>query len=180
MNKRVATRRRRNAMLMAEALDIAKTYDIPVSKGNNVVNVLQTVLDRAMDLWRFVCMEVDKLDKTEWMVSRVDAEGNTLVEPNVWIQYEGNLRAELMDLALRMGHLGIDDRKVRVQEAQVELLGRAVRDACHDIDLPPDIQRQLGAALRVRLEAIEAGLPNPATNGSGPNDKQPVIEGNTA
>jgi hypothetical protein len=180
--RRTATKRRRNAMLLGEALEIASTYDIAITKGNAVVDVLQTVLDRAMDIWRLACKEVDKLDMDDRLVERIDENGNRLVEPHVWIQYELTLRAELADLAIRMGHLGVDERRVRVQEAQVELLGRAVLAAAHAIGLPIDQQKQLGAALRTELEKLEdpSGAANPAVRQEGPgrtNDKYPVIEG---
>jgi hypothetical protein len=179
--RRAAAKRRRNAQLLGEALDIASTYDIAIVKGNAVVDVLQTVLDRLMDKWRWVCKTVDALDMDEVLVERIDEQGNRLVEPNVWIQYESTLRAELMDLGIRMGHLGVDERRVRVQEAQVELLGRAVLAAAHAIGLDMGQQRQLGAALRVELEKLEdpSGAPNPAVKQDGPgrpNDKRPVIE----
>jgi hypothetical protein len=179
--RRTATKRRRNAILLGEALELASTYDITVSKGNAVVDVLQTVLDRLMDKWRWVCKKVDMLDEDEWLVQRVDENGNRLVEPNVWIQYEQTLRAELIDLGIRMGHLGVDERRVRVQEAQVELLGRAVLAAAHAIGLPLDTQKQLGAALRDELIKLEdpTGAPNPAVRQGIPgraNDKHPVID----
>jgi hypothetical protein len=178
---RAAKRRRRNAILMGEALDLAKTYDISISKGNTVVDVLQTLLDRLMDKWRFVCKKVDMLEEDQWLVSRTDEMGNTLVEPNVWIQYEGVLRSELMDLSIRMGHLGVDERRVRVEEAKIELLGRAVLAAAHAIGLPVEQQRALGAALRDELVKLESpeGAENPAVRQNGPgraNDKHPVIE----
>lgn len=180
-NKRVATKRRRNAMLLGEALEIASTYDIAVVKGNSVVDVLQQVLDRCMDHWRLACKEVDSLEMDERLVVRIDEQGNRLVEPHIWIQYEQGLRAELTDLGIRMGHLGVDERRVRVQEAQVELLGRAVLAAAHAIGLDVGQQRQLGAALREELVKLEdpSGAANPAVKqeGSGrPNDKRPIIE----
>jgi hypothetical protein len=169
-------------MLLGEALEIASTYDIAITKGNSVVDVLQLVLDRAMDLWRLACKEVDKLGMDERLVERTDENGNHLVEPHIWIQYEATLRAELMDLGIRMGHLGVDERRVRVQEAQVELLGRAVLAAAHAIGLPMETQRELGAALRDELVKLEdpSGAANPAVRQGGPgrtNDKHPVIEG---
>lgn len=180
--KRQNAKRRRNAILLGEALDIAKTYDIAITKGNVVVDVLQTVLDRCMDHWRLACKEVDSLSMDERLVERIDEQGNRLVETHIWMQYEASLRAELMDLGIRMGHLGVDERRVRVQEAQVELLGRAVLAAAHAIGLPLDTQKQLGAALREELEKLEdpSGVANPAVkqNGPGrPNDKHPVIDG---
>lgn len=180
--KRSKAKQRRNAMLLGEALEIAKTYDIPVSKGNAVVDVLQTVLDRCMDHWRLACKEVDQLSMDERLVVRIDENGNKLVEPHIWIQYEASLRAELLDLGIRMGHLGIDERKVRVEEAKIELLGRAVLAAAHAIGLSIDLQRQLGAALRTELEKLEdpEGAANPAKRQLGPgrtDHKHPIIEG---
>lgn len=179
--RRTNAKRRRNAILLGEALDIAKNYDIAITKGNAVVDVLQTVLDRLMDKWRWVCKTVDALEMSEVLVERIDEQGNRLVEPNVWIQYEQTLRAELIDLGIRMGHLGVDERRVRVQEAQIELLGRAVLAAAHAIGLDMGVQRQLGAALREEIIKMESpsGVPNPAMKQEGagrPNDKHPIIE----
>lgn len=176
-----AKKRRRNAMLMGEALELASTYDIPIVKGNAVVDVLQQVLDRCMDHWRLACKEVDGLEVDERLVVRIDEQGNKLVEPHVWMQYEQTLRAELIDLGIRMGHLGVDERRVRVQEAQVELLGRAVLAAAHAIGLDVGKQRELGAALRTELERLEdpSGTPNPGVKQMGPgrpNDKKPTID----
>lgn len=180
-NRRSTLKKRRNAQLLGEALEIASTYDIAISKGNAVVDVLQMVLDRLMDKWRWVCKKVDSLDENEWLVQRVDAEGNRLVEPNVWLQYEMTLRAELMDLGIRMGHLGVDERKVRVEEAKIELLGRAVLAAAHAIGLDISTQKQLGAALRDELIKLEdpSGAANPAVKQvpGRANDKHPVIDG---
>lgn len=179
--RRTNAARRRNTILLGEALDIASTYDIAIVKGNSVVDVLQTVLDRCMDHWRLACKEVDSLDMKERLVERIDEQGNHLVEPHIWLQYEANLRAELMDLGIRMGHLGVDERRVRVQEAQVELLGRAVLAAAHAIGLDVGVQKQLGAALREELVKLEdpSGAANPAMKQEGPgrpNDKHPVID----
>lgn len=181
-NRRTATKRRRNAMLLGEALEIASTYDIAIVTGNAVVDVLQQVLDRCMDHWRLACKEVDGLEMDERLVVRIDEQGNRLVEPHIWIQYEQMLRAELTDLAIRMGHLGVDERRVRVQEAQIELLGRAVLAAAHFIGLDVNQQKQLGAALRDELMKLEdpSGAENPAVKQNGPgrsNDKHPVING---
>lgn len=184
--QRKAKNKRRQSLLWGEALEIAKTYDIPVTTGNSLVVVLQTVLDRLMDKWRMVCQRVDQLPQEEWLSSKVDAEGNVLVEPNIWIQYEATLRAELADLALRMGHLGVDERKVRVQEAQIELLGRAVAAATRRAGLDPETTRTVGQYLREELAAADeeaANAPITVTRYADrvrqkrKNDKHPDIDG---
>lgn len=190
-SQRNAKKARRNKLLWAEAMELAKTYDIAVTKGNSIVDVLQTLLDRLMDKWRFVCLKVDRLDESEWLVSRIDDNGNVLLEPNIWIQWEAALRAELMDLSLRMGHLGVDERRVLVQEAQVQLLGRAVLAAAQSIGLAAPVVKQLGAALRNEIKRAEegvdsdTGLPNypghasvrGGKGGKRASDKHPVING---
>lgn len=185
-SKRIARRKRREELLWVEALDMAKTYEIPITRGNNIVDVLQTLLDRLMDQWKLVCKIVDALPRTEWLFEAVDEQGNRIYTPNVWMQYEQSLRVELMDLSLRMGHLGVDERKVRVAEAQMELLGRALQAAAHNAGLDPIAQRKLGAALRIELERLEAGYDEAPEYTQGvkaarprKNDRHPEINQHT-
>lgn len=178
--KRIARRQRREEMLWVEALDMASTYEIPITRGNNIVDVLQTLLDRLMDQWKLVCKIVDGLPRKEWLFEAVDEQGNRVYTPNVWMQYEQSLRQELMDLSLRMGHLGVDERRVRVQEAQMELLGRALQAAAHNAGLSAGDQRKLGAALRVELAKLESGYDDQPEFVQGKkrarkNDKHPEI-----
>lgn len=170
-------RTRRNRALVVEMLDSARTYDVEISKGTSIVDSLQMILDRAMDHWRMACKEVDKLDEEDFWFAYIDAQGNTLYEPNVWIKYEQALRAEILDMSIRMGHLGVDERRVRVAEAQVELMGRALLAAAQKIGLDSPIQKALGQALREELEVLEGeAVDMPAPPRKRRNDRSPQIE----
>jgi hypothetical protein len=104
---------------------------------------------------RYAASEVDKLSPDEFWVQKVDAQGNTLVEPNKWYQLEERCREEVGKLAGLMSQLGIAERQVQVEEARAMLVVAAIRDAARDAGLTQAQTRALGSALRTRLRDAE-------------------------
>lgn len=163
---RIRARRTKTRKLVAELVEEAKVYEASDNLYRDTTNVLEAmelVLDRAMDLWRIALKQADKLTLDEFWVTKVDAQGNRIAEPNKWLQYDAALRSEIFEMAARMQGLNIDERRARVQEAQMELLGRALQQAAANAGLTEEQQRNLGAALRKELEAA-VGTPTPSEN----------------
>jgi hypothetical protein len=129
------------------------TYGRP---GASTADVLQEVLDRAVGGMRYAASEVDKLSPDEFWVHKVDAQGNTLAEPNKWYQLEVAARAEVERIAGLMSQLGIAERLVQVEEAKATLIIAAIRDAARDAGLDNTSIRKLGSALRGKLAESEA------------------------
>lgn len=151
------TRKRRNARSRAygELIQIAAAKGVTAQAGQSSADMLQEVLDRAVSGMRYAASETDKLTPEEFWVSKIDAQGNVLVEPNKWYQLEVQCRAEVERLAGLMSQLGIAERAVRVEEARATLVVAAIRDAARDAGLSQKQMRALGAGLRERLAASE-------------------------
>lgn len=124
--------------------------------GGGMAEVMQECLDRAVGGMRYAASEVDKLEPDEFWVSKYDAQGNRLTEPNKWYQLELTCREEVERLAGMMAQLGLAERAVRVEEAKAALVLSAIRDAARDAGLSQTQMRALGAGLRDRLEQQEA------------------------
>lgn len=125
------------------------------TSGTSSSQALQEVLDRAVGAWRYAAEKADLVQEDEFWVSKVDAQGNTLVEPNKWAQLEIQARQEVAELAGLMSKLGLAERAVRVEEARAALVIGAIRDAARDAGIPAGQVKALGAALRERLEQAE-------------------------
>jgi len=119
------------------------------------------VIDRTATLWVYVGSQVDKLIpgvgkntseiNREYMTS-YDANGNAVIGVNYLIAREDTLRGELFGYVSRAAQLGIADRAVRVREAQMSLIGHAMKEACHEIGLSQDQQALLAQALQKSLQ----------------------------
>lgn len=154
-NQRTRRTRARNRKLYGEAMQLAAADGLKRPTGVTVTDVLQECLERATGALRFAAAEVDKLDGDEFWVRKVDAQGNTLVEPNKWYQLEQACRVEVEELATKMLGLDIDSRLAAVEEARAMLMFRAVAEAAKKVGMTPVQIRELGGALRSELETIE-------------------------
>lgn len=129
--------------------------------------MLKLVINRTVFLWRACCAEVDALkpgvaknqsehDKERW--ASYDEFGNIIIGHNYWIELESKLRAELGKLTEVSMKLGLDERRARVAEGQLQVLGEALKAACVAVGIGPEQQKVLGAALRTELATIEGSL----------------------
>lgn len=145
---------------------IAADQGATIPLGVSTADALQECLDRAVAYMRFAADKVDSLmvDDLEqgeddgFFVTRVNAQGGTTIEPNRWYKMEREARLEVERLAAMMTQLGIAERVVRVREAEAALVVAAVREAAIEANIPHDQVRELGAALRRRVENPDAPL----------------------
>jgi hypothetical protein len=176
--KRIERRKRRTRKLVGELVEEARAYDMDdlYKTTTGVVEAMELVLDRAMQYWRLAVKESDKLDQDELWVNYIDGNGNVRAEPNKWVQWDQALRSEIFEMAARMQGLNIDERRAKIQEAQTEILGRALQAAAAAIGLQPEQQKALGGALREQLTLITSEPQQPFT----PKGEPATIEGREA
>lgn len=154
-NQRTRRTRARKSAAYKDLMVRASEQGVTRKAGQTAADVLQEVLDRAVGGMRYAASEVDKLTPEKFWVTKTDAQGNVLTEPNKWYQLEQACRAEVQSLAGLMSELGIAERAVRVEEAKAALMIAAVRDAAREAGLNAGQVRALGSALRSRLEALD-------------------------
>ena len=81
-------------------------------------------------------------------------------KPSVWLQLFGEERDRLLKQATAMASLGLEERRVRLEEAEVALVGDAIRAGLTAI-LPPELQRDALAAASRYLLTIDATAREP-------------------
>jgi hypothetical protein len=153
---------------MGEAMRLASEHRIPTSfdkASPSLPRLLDEVLNRTIDIWRWAATQADKVPEAEFWVEGFDSDENKITEPNKWFQLEAAARDEAFTMLSTMTSLDIDDRRVKVEEFQLEVLGRALRAAARDAGLSQEQQTALGIELRRHIAIIE---------GHDPNHPQPV------
>lgn len=143
-------RERRSMGKLMSAID---AYDVPRSKGVSTEDAWKVAFERLHGQWIFVCSMADKVRGESFWVSKLDAQGNLLVEPNKWFQLEERMRLQLVEMVETAQRFGLAERMVAVTEARQVLVAQAVRDAAIDAGLGPEQVASLGNSLRKRLEA---------------------------
>lgn len=156
-----------------ELLETSAAKDIypAIRTGVSTSDALQMCLDRAVEVWRFLCDQVDihamEVDEHGEAVGFFDVAPTvndpTRTIPNRWYLAEREAREDVVKVSGLMTQLGIAERAVRVQEAQAAMLAAAVRDAAIEAGFSGEDVRRLGEALRHRAESVVAA---PASNGS--------------
>lgn len=157
-HQRNTKRRARTRKIVAELVEEAKLYEASDDlhrDTTSVIEAMQLMLDRGMALYRLSAKEADKLTLDEMWSESEDEIGNTVIVPSKWVQFEAAMRSEVFEMAARMQGLNVDERLVKIEEAKVELLGRALQAAARAIGLDEDKQKELGAALRDELATVE-------------------------
>jgi hypothetical protein len=162
--KDVSKRRRRNRMMYHEV--IAAAEEVGIELGGSVrslPDIVMTIFRRTHALWKHAASVVDQLDPDAdpglpdsiWTI-RFDENGNRIVELSKWVEYETRLREEVFDQAMRMSHLKIDERMVRVEETQLAILQVAITKALAATQgMNEELRRELGRNLRSELSLIE-------------------------
>jgi hypothetical protein len=148
-NQRTRRRKAANRRKLAAVRALAADYDVaPAINSADLGTVLDEVLRRCVADFRMAASEADKVKAEDFWVTKVDANGNQLVEPHPWVQYEKMAREELTDAALRMASIDLEGRRVAIAEAHAALLQRALKVALERLSLTPEQRRLLGPALR--------------------------------
>lgn len=160
---RMRKKRKRNSVLYHEAVALAAELGVETGpKITSIPDILMMVFERTHALWLAAATAVDQLDadaapgepNSPWYKS-LDEQGNWEYQPAKEIELERVLREELFDQGVRLSQLNIDDRAVRVQEIQLEILGAALSKAVARSNLTEDQRRELGGHLREELSLIE-------------------------
>lgn len=160
--KHARKRRLRNRAMYHEAMAMAQELDIQLAPSTPVADVLEKVFRRTHALWQYAAQQVDMLDpdakpstKGSLWVYKFDESGNRLVVPSMWVEYENVLRTELFEQAAVAQKLNLDEARLRIDAAQLAVLSQAIRNAAKKAQLPDEMQRKLGSALREELATIE-------------------------
>lgn len=135
---------------------IAEAHGVVMGHGNSVADVLQACLDRAVHHWRMAAAEVDKLPFEEFWEANWGPNGAVSIEAHKWYRLETECRLEIEKLAGMMAQLGLDERRVQVQEAQAAVMISAIRDAAYRSGLTAQQVKSLGASLRDVLADAQA------------------------
>jgi hypothetical protein len=156
--KRKVTRRgvsRRNKKLFGEIQHMRATKDIALPPSKSMEEMLDEVRRRAYALWRYAAYEVDQLHPDDFWVQKFDAQGNILVEPHKWIQYEEACRAELEELGLKLIGLGLEERRVRIEEAEAQVVTQFLDMVLDRLNLTEKQQQALPEAIDTALPILE-------------------------
>jgi hypothetical protein len=162
-HRRSAYRRK----IFRELVHMAAEQGAAIKMGISTAQALQECLDRAVALMRFAADQVDALysnfpdgtplselspqDDPLYEVTS-NPQGPDIVKLHRYILWEREARLEVEKLAAMMTQLGVAERVVRVEEAKAALMVAAVREAALDAGLDHETVRNLGAALRKRIE----------------------------
>lgn len=159
--RRVANKlRAHKEELIARAVPIEDLPDVDPGEA------MQMLINRVTFLLRAAAAESERLkpglaknqskgemEHEQWI--SYDEQGNVVVAANYWIERESELRKELFHLTEKAQVLGLSERRTRVQETQMAMLGEALQAACVAAGLSQNTQRRLGSALRTELATIE-------------------------
>lgn len=155
-------RRMRNREMYAEAMRFAEQLDITLASDDNVSNIIIKIIQRTHALWLHAASKTDELDPelkpgepNSIFTYRFDEQGNKLIEPSKWVAYEKELRQELFSQVALAQKLNIDEAAVRVEAAKLDLLSRALRNSMKKAQVPDEMQRRIGSALREELTILE-------------------------
>lgn len=144
-------RKRRQAHRLRELRAQVMETSIPVH-GTDPYEVIQEALENGLGYMRMYQAIVDDLTEDDlWrdtMVGRV---------PHEAIRALRDVRVEVSQLSAAAIKLGLDERRQRLDEAKVAMLGAAIREAAMRAGLKDSDTRRLGSALRgVLTERLEA------------------------
>lgn len=155
-------RRMRNREMYAEAMRFAEQLDITLAPDDNVSNIIIKIIQRTHALWLHAASKTDELNPDlkpgepgSIFTYRFDEQGNKLIEPSKWVAYEKELRQELFSQVALAQKLNIDEAAVRVEAAKLDLLSRALRNSMKKAQVPDEMQRRIGSALREELIVLE-------------------------
>jgi hypothetical protein len=112
------TVKRRNKKLFKELTKAVDGTPIALATGKSMEGMLDDMRNRAYAYWRFAAAQVDALHPDDFWVRSIDANDNIVVEPHRWVQFEAAARQELEDLGIKLIGLGLEERRVRLEEAQ--------------------------------------------------------------
>lgn len=152
----------RNREMYAEAMRFAEQLDITLAPDDNVSNIIIKIIQRTHALWLHAASKTDELNPDlkpgepgSIFTYRFDEQGNKLIEPSKWVAYEKELRQELFSQVALAQKLNIDEAAVRVEAAKLDLLSRALRNSMKKAQVPDEMQRRIGSALREELIVLE-------------------------
>lgn len=162
-SKRQRKQRRANDIILRECVQQAEVLGIELPVNPPEINTaMTTVFQRAYALFLMAGAQVDQLTEGKtgeegFWETWFDPQGNLRIEPSRWIQREDALRKEVFEMATAMGHLNIDERMARVDEAKLAILARALQAAARRANLTEEQRRMLGSALRDEIAQLEQG-----------------------
>lgn len=113
---------------------------------------LQWIVNRVFDMLKHAAHEADSLRDDELEV--MTAFGPVA---NHWLRLEADLRQELGTLAVNVERVGLAERMVRLEEAKVALINRAMMAALREVGVPQRKLKELGPAFRRNLQVLQGG-----------------------
>jgi hypothetical protein len=145
---------------------IGSTIPLELLPEVDPAETMQLLINRVERQWRYAAAQVnllkpgvapnqsrESMDHELWVTW--DDNNNLVVTSSYWMHREGELGRLLGDLTDKSIRNGLAERRARVAEAQLQIMGAALQAACEQIGLPQTKVRQLGAALRTEIEVAE-------------------------
>jgi hypothetical protein len=147
-------------MMIAKATPIEDLPDVDPG------DAMQLLINRVERLWRYAAAQCDALrpgtarnqspdqmDHELWVAW--DDNSNLVVTSSYWVTREKELSELLGKLTESAQRIGLTERRTRVAEYQLQILGEALQAAAKAIGIPEAQRRQLGGELRTQLQMIE-------------------------
>lgn len=152
---RAAKKRRRNEnrKLLHNAKRITGMTAEQLEIGHvDPVDAIQQVLDRTYAQLVVASREADNVPSTElWrdtMVGRL---------PNEWVRLEEDLRTQVQQIAGKMLHLNIEDRKAHASELIAAAIAPVLSAIIKDLKLTPEQKKKAPEIVRGHLQLLEGG-----------------------
>lgn len=146
-------KRRRNKRLLRELIAVAEPWSFEPPTGVGNAELWDELLGHAVAFMRFAHEQATGLERDQFWVYKVDAQGNMLIEPHAWIQYAQATRAEVMEIKARMEQLGIDAKRLELNEATAEAFVNFFNTVVEQLKLTGEQRKTLIAAMRSYKEA---------------------------
>lgn len=147
--------KRRNKRVFGELAELRASMPIKEPPPRSMEQMLDDLRNRTYALWRYAAAEVDRLHPDDFWVQKYDAQGNVLVEPHRWIQYEQAARLELEELGIKLIGLDLEERRVRLEEAHTEVVVRWFDSVLNRLNLSEAQLDALPAALLAAAPILE-------------------------
>jgi hypothetical protein len=103
------------------------------------------VLHLAAGQLAYVTYKVGELDEADYF------EGE---EGNRWVRLQGRLMDRLATFAKTAADMGIQERQVKLAEAQTMMIGKLISNVIGRLDLTPEQRKAVGPAIREEMAVI--------------------------
>jgi hypothetical protein len=142
--------------IIGTARRLEKTVNgkLGVPRLTTPAEAIQGVLNLSVGQLLYVNSQVLDLEPGDY----TDEAGVT----NEWVRWQDRLMDQVSRYAAIAANMGVQERQVRVQEAQTELIAKVLQGVVRDLELTPAQRKRVGPAIRKQLTALAAGPEDPS------------------